>query len=528
MVSITVNNATAPAPGNFTATYAGQSITLTWDAVQGTVLTDFYEVQKAGTTIAEVKSNSFGVNADFTSATEFKVRAVDQTGQAGAFATLSTSPTVPGAPTNLSFTLQKGRAQLSWSAVAGTLPTQEYRIFRGTESTTANFIGAVSGLAFLVDIVDGNSQTYRVHAVDVLGQQGAAATVDISPSAPSTPQISARVVDNNVLMFWQDCETTLPILHYEVHKGTTMPTNAEDLNIGTKSGQFTSVFEQVGGTFTYLIRAVDTSGQKGAVGQVTAQVDQPAGYVLLLDYNSTFTSGSIPGTSATTTVALTQCPKIEGSLISNVKDETYEEHFVDNSFASPQAQIDAGYEKWLLPSANSGTYKETIDYGAVITGSQIRTTLTKNQIIGSTSTVTRIRTRKLTTDSWTNHGDVDSAFGQDFRFVEVRHTFTSAGNDDLLEIQGARVELALKQRTVSGTAICSGTDSGGTTVSIGASPAFLDVQSIMVTPTGTAARIAIYDYDDAAVPAATTFKVLLFDTSGNRQNGTVSWNVTGV
>jgi hypothetical protein len=55
--------------------------------------------------------------------------------------------------------------------------------------------------------------------------------------------------------------------------------------------------------------------------------------------------------------------------------------------------------------------------------------------------------------------------------------------------------------------------------------AFVDIEGISVTPNGTAARIAIYDFVDA--PNPTSFKVLLFDTSGNRVTGGFSWQARG-
>jgi hypothetical protein len=56
--------------------------------------------------------------------------------------------------------------------------------------------------------------------------------------------------------------------------------------------------------------------------------------------------------------------------------------------------------------------------------------------------------------------------------------------------------------------------------------AFIDVDSISVTAAGTSPVIAIYDFVDA--PNPTTFKVLLYNTSGSRVSGTFSWTARGV
>jgi hypothetical protein len=57
------------------------------------------------------------------------------------------------------------------------------------------------------------------------------------------------------------------------------------------------------------------------------------------------------------------------------------------------------------------------------------------------------------------------------------------------------------------------------------SASFTSVASITVTPKGTTARIAIYDFAGGVNP--TNFKVLLFDTAGTRVTGDVSWAARG-
>ena len=87
-----------------------------------------------------------------------------------------------------------------------------------------------------------------------------------------------------------------------------------------------------------------------------------------------------------------------------------------------------------------------------------------------------------------------------------------------------------KQKTDSGSGTASASDSGGTTVNF-STPAeggtyFVDVISITVTPKGTSSPvIAIYDFVDT--PNPTSFKVLLYNTSGTRVSGDFSWTARG-
>ena len=101
--------------------------------------------------------------------------------------------------------------------------------------------------------------------------------------------------------------------------------------------------------------------------------------------------------------------------------------------------------------------------------------------------------------------------------------FSSTGNDDLLKMTALNLRLETKQIGDSGQGTASASDTGGTTVTFNIS--FVDVESITVTPSGTTARIGIYDFTD--VPNPTAFKVLLYDTSGNRVSGGFSWQARG-
>ena len=130
----------------------------------------------------------------------------------------------------------------------------------------------------------------------------------------------------------------------------------------------------------------------------------------------------------------------------------------------------------------------------------------------------------------TSSSSTHNAFGTSFRYVKFRYDFASAGNDDLLKITAFNMRLETKQKTDSGSGTASASDSGGTTVnfstSVGGGTYFVDVVSITVTPKGSSAPvIAIYDFTDT--PNPTSFKVLLYNTSGTRVSGDFSWTARG-
>jgi hypothetical protein len=342
---------------------------------------------------------------------------------------------------------------------------------------------------------------------DGLGQETA---VDITVSAPSQPTIAQQVVDNNVLLQWNDCTTTLPVDSYELRRGAAW---ASATLIGTKSGRFTSVFETAGGTYTYWLAAIDSAGNYGTPGSVSAIVNQPPDYQLKLNQNSTW--------SGTKNNALLD----SGTLLLGLNlTETYQDHFTTRSWNSPQDQITAGYSYWIMPSTTSAYYEEIVDYGSVVASSKVTETLTSTVIAGSFSVTPKISVRKLTTDPWTDYNGVNQVYASDFRYIKFRYDFSSAGGDDLMRLTELNYRLDSKLRNDFGTGTANSADSGGTTVNFNV--AFVDVEAISVTPSGTTPRIAIYDFVDAPNPVS--FKVLLFDTSGNRVSGAFSWSARGV
>lgn len=342
---------------------------------------------------------------------------------------------------------------------------------------------------------------------DGLGQE---VSVDIAVVAPSQPTITQQVVDNNVLLKWNDCTQTLPVETYELRRGATW---AGATLIGTKSGRFTSVFETAGGTFTYWLAGIDSAGNYGTPGSVTAVVLQPPDYVLKLDQNSTW--------SGTKNNALLS----DGTLLLGVNlTETYQDHFTTRGWTTPQAQVTAGYAYWIMPSTTSAYYEEIVDYGAVVASSKVTETLTSTVVAGNFSVTPKLSVRKLTTDPWTDYNGVDSVYATDFRYIKFRYDFSSSGGDDLMLLTELNYRLDSKLRNDFGTGTANAGDTGGTTVNLNIN--FVDVEAISVTPSGTTPRIAIYDFVDA--PNPTSFKVLLFDTSGNRVSGAFSWSARGV
>jgi hypothetical protein len=502
----------APAP-TITATVGGTTATLAWNAVNGTLATATYEIRRGSTyatatVLSTIRGTAYTLNANWSGNETFWVVAIDANGNYGTPGSVTAS--VTGAPAPSVTSTFAGRDMvLTWTAVAGTLDTDRYVIKRGSTFATANTIATIKGTAYTLRVDWGGTQKFWVAALDINGLVGSAASQDVVVTSPSQPTVSQQVIDNNVLLRWNDVTATLPIETYEVRRGATWATAT---TIGTKQGGFTTVFETAAGTYTYWLAGIDSAGNYGTPGSVTAIVNQPPDYVLKFDQNSTF--------SGTKTNAILS----EGSLYAGFDPtETWESHFTSRSWTTPQQQISAGFAHYLMPSID-GAYEELFDYGAVLAGTKVSATLTWTQVGGSTVVTPTISVRKLSTDPWTVYPGLSEVFVTEFQYFRVRYDFDGTGGDDLVRVDGLNVKLDSKLRNDAGVGYANASDTGGTVVDF--SVDFVDVQSISVTPSGTGAVIAVYDFVDA--PNPTSFKVLLFNTSGTRVSGNFSWSARGI
>lgn len=517
--SINALGKTAPPANvtNFTAILDPDiGVTLNWDPVADLDLQG-YEIWQGtgfgvGTKLGLFAATAKKLGLMPTGTTTWYIKALDTSGIYSTSAT-STSLTINAAAaptTGGSFAGEN--FVFTWGTIAGDLATDYYELRYGTTSSTwasSLPLATSKSTAYAVKANWSGTRRFFVAAVDLKGNVGASNYYDAVVLLPTQPTITQQVIDNNVLLRWNDCTQTLPLDSYELRRGSTW---AGGTVIGTKKGLFTTVFETASGTYTYWLAGIDVAGNYGTPGSVTAVVNQPPDYVLSYDQNSTFS-----GTKTNTILS-------DGVLIATVNTtETWQDHFSTRGWTTLQDQINAGFPIYAQPSTTTGSYVEEIDFGTVLAGTKVTSTLTSAVVSGSITVTPKLSIKTTAGGSWTDYAGVDSIYATNFRYLKVTYDFASAGGDDLLSISKLNVKLDKKLKSDTGTGTANSADSGGTTVNFNI--AFVDVEGISVTPSGTTARIAIYDFVDA--PNPTSFKVLLFDTSGNRVSGGFSWQARG-
>lgn len=403
-------------------------------------------------------------------------------------------------------------AILKWVGIDGAFALDYYELRFGSTWAGATYITRSYTTEYKERITYTGLRRYWVAAVDVAGNVGAPVSVDLTVVSPSEVMSKrAEVIDNNVLLYWVAPQFgNLPVDHYDVRKGADWLTAQVVGSNGNST--FTVIFEQQSGTYKYWIAAVDTAGNIGTPSSIEATVNQPPDYILRSNIDDDF--------SGTKTNMYLE----NGSLLGPFTPVQWGTHFSAQGWTDIADQVAAGYTLFAEPSATSGSYEQQIDYGASVPATQVTITLSSNIIDGSVAVSCQVSYKLLVGDPWTDAVAGFSPFiTANFRYLRVTLSFSCTAGANLIKCSGLNIKLANKLKTDAGGGTANSGDSGGTTVNFNI--AFVDVTSIIATPRGTQARFAVVDFVD--VPNPTSFKVLLFNTSGTRVSGDFDWTARG-
>lgn len=184
--SHTIIGKTAP-PSNvpaFSANFQEYAIRLTWTKVPDLDI-DRYELRRGGsgwsdaTFIGEVKGNNFVDNYQVAGTHDYRIKAIDTSGNYSLDAASTSATITPPSPvTELTVATIDNNVLLDWEEGAqGAFPVITYKIYRGETFATATLLGQVDGTfhAFLETI--GGIYTYWVSPVDTAGNQGVALSI---------------------------------------------------------------------------------------------------------------------------------------------------------------------------------------------------------------------------------------------------------------------------------------------------------------------------------------------------------------
>ena len=213
-------------------------------------------------------------------------------------------------------------------------------------------------------------------------------------------------------------------------------------------------------------------------------------------------------------------PTTEG-IVPFPTTETVADRETNNpTWTTPQLQVDAGYPYVAQPVPTSADIEEVYDLGVVVDSTRITVTLLVNDIVSGMTSSVQISEKKLEGDGWTDFSaGLTDVFATDFRYIKVKVTWT-ATDKQFGEAITLQTLARVKKKSDEGVITVS---SNPTAVSF--NETFLDIESIVLTPEGTVARITVLDFTDA--PNPTDFDIYLFDSDGVAATGDVRWIARG-
>lgn len=392
-------------------------IQLAWTAVPDLDVKE-YEIRVGGTSwetasfLQRVQGTSLRTTIRVAGTWTFRIKAVDTSGNFSVSNT--TTQTLIGGPQAPIVSILRNGSDyvVSWTAPASQFSIDYYEVGYGAEFASREVIGTVKGTTFNRRVDWGGQRRFWVVGYDVAGNAGAGAWADLTIVAPGpVVGLKAEVVDSNVKLDWEDPATgTLPIDYYEIRKGATYATAQY---LGQVSASFTLNFETMGGTYTYWVTPVDTAGTSGTPQSTLAVVNSPNDLVIL----------------ANTPVDLTSVDKAnmvvdQSKLLGPVKPtETWTDHFSNNSFATPQDQIDAGLPLYPQPGPDYCGLQKVHDYGTLLPVGYIEASVSRTLLYGTPNIVVTIW---YSPDNSTWYGGVAGdriTASVPFRYVKVRVTY---------------------------------------------------------------------------------------------------------
>jgi hypothetical protein len=411
---------------------------------------------------------------------------------------------IPDSVLAVNYTLTPTNVILTWDA-----PTVDfvfYEVRKGISWDSAERLLVTSNLQVILDPVEVGTHTYLVKTLST-DQQYSTDTASVTFTVPDIGAvlITPSIIDQNILLRWTIPSLTFKIDHYIVTRN--------GVNFSIARSNFHVITETAGGEYTYGIIPVDIAGNEGPESIVNLLIADPADFILYATQTSDF--------SGTKDNAVQDGGRL---LVPVDTTTTYEDHFLNNTWDSPQDQIDAGYPRWIQPTAETAYYEQIFDFGVIF-----------SSVIVSLNWVFEIVEGEFTfgldadvsDDNVSYSGDYNTQnfFVPSLRYLRVRINFTGSDDKALMWFYNFTASLSVREEMDSGSVIADESDPDGTIVEF--NKAFYDVTSITVAVKSTKEPIdAIYQFDD--VPNPTEFAVFAYDFAGNRVTKQVDWKARGI
>lgn len=550
-----------------------------WTCAQGSLPLKEFDVRHgssfaSGTLVGTLSAFTITVKGAWTGNRIYWVRAKDIAGNVSAVGSVTISITPPIAPVVGSSVIDNN-VLLRWSDSKQTMPIDTYSVYRAANQVPfaqSLLIGTLSGLFTTVFENTRGYYDYYITATDSAGNTSPAGKVTTYISQPPDYQIQLdRDSDFNGVNYEFSANGNPE--GWTITGGTQSVVNG--INTITSTGTDPNFLRNMQDQFFYgcehpillmKIRRVSGSGWQGDVYYSTV-----GGHGLSESWKKTRALSLVVGDSAVVAWDMrlnnagnddwmasridtlrfdlgaaaddvfqidwirlvpwvgTNILLEEDNTLSLPVDttESYSGHFTTRSWTTPQAQVTAGYTRFIQPVPLTASYEEIIDYGAVLPGTQIQVTPTANVVMGTLTELMRISVKKLWTDAWVTTNNTTNIYASDFRYIKVTVTYTGVGNDDMISLQKLNVKLALKIRTDSGSARTGGpVRVQGNLVDYSGLAAGNTLPSGWVRRTAAETSVALRAAPNAAFPQELCVVSMNVDATSNEDGGFSTPNIT--
>ena len=252
-----VVNVTVPVPLNVTSSIDIKDAVLRWDSPTVGLPIEYYEVEYDGN-IYKTKSNQYRLPIYWGGSKDFNIRAVNTLGAVSDNVT-TTIVITTGTMTQLKTEVIDNNVLLRWDATQGTLPIENFIIYRGATELTLEVIGEKKGTFTTIFENSSGTYTYWMAPIDSAGNIGTKLSATTMVNQPpdyvlnvdwystfSGTKVNANISDNKLYLPINTTETIAN--HFTTRSWTSAQAQ---VNAGyplwiepfSTSGSYTEVFD---------------------------------------------------------------------------------------------------------------------------------------------------------------------------------------------------------------------------------------------------------------------------------------------
>ena len=255
-------NVGGPVLGSISYIFDIDNITFSWISTVGAFTIAGYEIREGGIDwdtaqfLSIVEGNIYKELVTWSTRT-IRIKAIDSANNYSSVVNVTVNvinPVLSGMVAN-----HTGDSfVLIWENMSGSLETVGYIIKRdGSDWDSAVYIGMFEGTTYQ-QLVNWDSRTYRVKAIDARGNLSDEITAISTISAPIAPIITHNFTVDKLTLDFSSVTTTLAIKEYEIREGGT-DWNTANLVAVTTGSTYNEAIDNTFTTKTFRIKAKDTS-----------------------------------------------------------------------------------------------------------------------------------------------------------------------------------------------------------------------------------------------------------------------------